>query len=334
MFGLQLQPIVNAYPAACQAGRVEFLGSAGGLSGAQFWRFETAIGRLCLRRWPAEHPSRQQLSRIHRVLERAVAAGFVRLPLPLKTRDGESWVAHDGHLWQLEPWLSGDANWLAAPSIEKLRSAMNALAQFHEAVADDPLLESQWGAAPGIVRRRQQIAWWTREGVAQLGASLDGLPRERVTQAKRIIEFFQRGRARAEALLNAADISPVQLTPCIRDIWHDNVLFVGDEVSGIVDFGAMEADSVAADIARLLGSLALDDAGGWLAGLESYQTARPLTPEELRLVEAFDRANTLLSPLNWMRWLYLEQRRFDNEDRVQARIAAQVKRLEFMVGKT
>src|SRR5205807_3808434 len=53
-------------------------------------------------------------------------------------------------------------------------------------------------------------------------------------------------------LESLADIS-LPLQPCIRDIWHDHVLFTANDVTGVIDFGAVDMDTPATDIARLLG---------------------------------------------------------------------------------
>lgn len=331
----EVDSVLKAYPAACRPARSEYLASAGGLSGARFWRLETALGPLCLRRWPTEHPDRPHLEFIHGVLAHAASRGFIHVPFPFATQTGATWVLYEKHLWQLEPWLPGMADWSTAPNPAKLRAAMTALAQFHSAVADYPLPEPHVASAPGIVRRRQLITWWVDSGISQLTTCLDhgaatadhAIPRE-------MIELFHRTRAQVESRLDQAQTLAVPMAPCIRDIWHDNVLFLGDAVSGIVDFGAMQTDSRAADIARLLGSLAADDVASWQAGLESYQKAHRLLPDEIRLIEAFDSANVLLSALNWMRWLYLDERQFDNLDKVRFRVQTQVARLRFLAQKS
>ena len=121
-------------------------------------------------------------------------------------------------------------------------------------------------------------------------------------------------------LAQASQVS-LALQPCIRDIWHDHVLYVGESVSGIVDFGAMAVDTVIGDLARLLGSLVADDRQRWRTGIEVYQRWMPLEAPELELLAAFDRANGILGGLNWIRWLFLEDRRFENRTGVAQRIS-------------
>ena len=91
-------------------------------------------------------------------------------------------------------------------------------------------------------------------------------------------------------------------------------------VTGIVDFGAMRVESVAADLARLLGSLAGDDPQAWQARPGRYQQVRSLSDDELRLVTVFDRTTVLLGGLQWLEWIYLEGREFSDHRAVMARI--------------
>src|SRR5436190_22437536 len=81
--------------------RIEPVGNAGGWSGSRLWRIGDASGReLCLRRWPAEHPSRERLGMIHAVLDLAA----FKMPIvayPLRTGAGATFVEHAGHLWEL-----------------------------------------------------------------------------------------------------------------------------------------------------------------------------------------------------------------------------------------
>src|SRR5262249_19553340 len=125
----------------------------------------------------------------------------------------------------------------------------------------------------------------------------------------------------------------VPLQPCLRDVWHDHVLFTGDDVTGLIDAHACRVDNVATDLARLLGSLAGDDRAAWDTGLAAYEKIRPLNLDERGLLELFDRSAVLLSGLTWLEWKCLEQRRFERPEIVLARLEAIVRRMEKLLAK-
>jgi homoserine kinase type II len=128
--------VLRRYPCGVARNAIEPLGAAGGMSGARFWRIVTHRSTFMLRCWPSEHPSPDRLRFIHAVLEYAERRGITFLPVPIKTGTGRSFLVSDGRLWELAPWMPGTADFAQSPSIEKLRAAMIALAQFHVAVAD------------------------------------------------------------------------------------------------------------------------------------------------------------------------------------------------------
>lgn len=75
----------------------------GGFSGAELWHLHAPRGPLCLRRWPAGHPSHERLEFIQAVLWHVDQEGFHRIPVPLETRHHHGYVLHAGHLWELAP---------------------------------------------------------------------------------------------------------------------------------------------------------------------------------------------------------------------------------------
>jgi homoserine kinase type II len=320
--------VLAAYGIACPPAGVEPRGTAGGFSGAQFWKVLAGDRAWCLRRWPAEHPTPTRLQWMHAVLEHVARRGLTMVPVPRRTAGGATFVELGGHPWELTPWMPGEANFRRLPTPGRLAAALQALARFHRAAADFPGFARR-GVSPGIVRRQELLARWLDGGADQLGraATPQAWP-DLFPRAQRILTLFSRHAESVAATL--AEHGPVQvdLQPCIRDIWHDHVLFMGDEVSGLVDFGSMEQDSVATDIGRLLGSLAGDDAERWSVGLRAYQEIRPLGGEELRLVRCFDRSTTLMAGLNWLQWVYVEQRQFSDPSAVIARIDEILSRLE------
>lgn len=330
-----LQPVIAAYPDRLRPSELEDLNAAGGFSGARFWRLRTAAGPLCLRRWPAEHPTPARLDTIHAVLQHVSRAGVDTIPVPLLSRLGSSYVRHGGFLWELAPWMPGQADYQQAPSRIRLAAALEALAQFHRAAASFAGNHGIAEVAPGIQQRRRLLDDLQRDGLHQIRLAIDVQPdMETTLAAKRIVNLFPGVADQIGTQLATANRLAVPTQPCIRDIWHDHVLFTGERVSGLIDFGAMKNDSVAADLSRLLGSLAGDDLRDWRHGLEAYQRVRTLSQHELQLIGTLDSSTILLSGMNWLRWIYLENRRFDDPARVAIRLMGIAARLESLVSRS
>ncbi len=238
----------------------EPLGAAGGFSGASFWRLTTARGPLCLRRWPAGYPAVDQFQFIQAVLWHVDLEGFQRIPLPLEAADHAGYVTHDGCFWELAPWLPGVADYHAFPSEQRLAAALTALAEFHRAAVSFPLADIGPAPSPGIQQRQEHFLRLRGGAIRQLADAIHaGHWPELAARGRRLVQLFSLAAESSLALIAQASRVQIALQPCIRDIWHDHVLFSGDRVSGIVDFGSLRPDNVATDVARLLGSLVGDD---------------------------------------------------------------------------
>jgi homoserine kinase type II len=324
----EIHEIARNYADGYQPSRIEALGFAGGMSGALFWRLETPAGRLVLRRWPSEHPSAERLRWIHDVLFHATARGIVFVPAPIRTKSGESFVCDGGNFWELAPWMPGAADYEQSPSEEKLRSAMAALASFHCAVDDFPMGANRHVAeAPAVVRRLARLEKLRHGEIEELSLALGNIQWPEFSRQARMFlailpECLPRAIERLRPLVNVS----MSLQPCLRDIWHDHVLFTGNEVTGIIDFGAVDVDTPATDIARLLGSLVGDDAEGWRIGLDCYSTIRPLSADEQSTIRALDASGTILAGCNWIRWICVDRRQFDDGPRI-------LERFERIVGR-
>jgi Ser/Thr protein kinase RdoA (MazF antagonist) len=311
---------------------MEALGAAGGMSGAQFWRIESDAGPLILRQWPTEHPSPERLRFIHNVLFHAAAHGVSFIPAPIRTAGGDSFVQASGHLWQLEPLMPGEADYEWSPSVQKLGAAMTALAEFHIATSDFLAIQSLniTVTAPAIAKRLSRLNELNIKGTSHLCEaitprilpSLEPLAHQflvtlplLIPPATRQLESLARNRFATQ--------------PCIRDVWHAHVLYSGDEVTGIIDFGGMDIDTPTTDVARLLGSLVGDDDQNWQVGIEAYSCVKPLSAAEVQTAKALDRSGTILAGCNWLEWIYIDRRQFENPAQIIERFRKIVERCNF-----
>lgn len=314
--------VLAAFPAAGQVHRIEYLAAAGGMSGAKLWRLHTAGGALCLRRWPEEHPTAAYLAWLARVLEHVRRSGCELLPRTIMAHDGRPAVHVGGRLWSLEQWLTGAADESRPMRPARVRAALAALAQLHLATAGFTEPEPQWdgfavqaraaqGPSPGIVRRRQQLAQLREQAAAQLKRTLaTNIPAPWKAAAEAWLAVLPAAGAMVAAQLDEAARIEAPLQPCLRDVWRAHVLFDGDRVTGFVDLAAMRLDHPATDIARLLASIAADDAATWQMGLAAYEDMRPLTANDRQLLAAFDASAALMTPWSWFRWVLIEGRQF------------------------
>jgi len=327
-----LDQVLASYPVALDRGEIRALGNAGGFSGAAFWRIHLEGAEYCVRRWPRQHPSRQRLAFIHRVLEDVAGLGLEFVPAPLKTAAGSTFVEVSGHFWEITPWLPGEANYAGQPSTEKLRSALTALARFHQAASR--LGDLRPSKSRGISERRERLMDLLNGRASRIQQALEFSDKgEWSSLGRQIVERFHQSAPQVLGTIERVGQHAVNQQPCIRDVWHDHVLFVEDNVTGIVDFGAMRTESVAGDVARLLGSLAEDDREQWKEGLEAYESVRSLDETEHRLIQVFDESSVLLSGLNWLEWIYVDGRKFDGEERILARLRENRHRLEQLTNR-
>lgn len=314
--------VLTLYPAALR-GPATLLGNHGGFSGACLFRVESAVGTLCLRLWPpGVHPS--QITAVHALMRRAVDAGLDYVPRIHQATSGETLVRVADAYWELATWMPGRASFCDQRSPERLRAACVALARLHRVWA-----EPVWRAMPcSGVERRLAVA---RDWLPRIGA--DWQPRADADDpvapwAERAWTLVRLRLLELPALLTPWLARPMSQQPCLCDIWHDHVLFTGERVTGIVDFGSCKIDHVAVDLARLLGSLVGGDRAMWSAGLDAYAQVRPLDAEERALAEVLDRSGIVAAAANWLRWLYVEGRTYPERTAVARRVAALVERLE------
>ncbi|HLN30360.1 MAG TPA: phosphotransferase [Gemmataceae bacterium] len=321
---LAARQVLDQFRFVSPADSVRPLGNLGGFSGAALWRVEGGTGPLCLRAWPPRENSAEHLAWIHHWMQRARASGLQFVPAAFATVRHATVVEHAGRLWDLTAWMPGRADFHERPTPERLQAASTALALLHVAWAKEA---SQTGRCPALARRQELVHVWST--VAQ---ATSGLLQQSADPAW---PWAQRARS---LLLGRVDwvtraLAPwtdrhFTLHPCLCDIWHDHVLFEGDTVSGLIDYGGLKIDHPAVDLARMLGSLIEDDEHLWEIGLDAYSRVQPLATEERGFIRMLDQTGTVLGMVTWLKWLYCEGRAFENRQAAADRLAKLVERVE------
>lgn len=285
------------------------------------WQCNSARGPLCLRGWSTTHPSHERLTLIHEAIHRVSHLHFV--PRLLRTSDGFTTVFANGRLWELSTWLPGEANYLKLPSHAKLLNAMEALSQLHSVWA----LDSTTNPSPTVAERSSRIENWLARVRRTGSESIDrSAPNEFRPLTTTTLYYLETAGPEILRELNMAGQTNVDTHFVLRDIWSDHVLYSGDAVSGIIDFGAGRVDEPATDLARLLGSLHPFEPAQRSVGIEHYNHCRRallptksltsdrssdrLSTVDTERVRILDRTATLLGALQWLDWLVLQRKEF------------------------
>ena len=334
---IDFSAILANYPAACRPTADEPIREVAttGFSGARLWRWAALCGDLVLRRWPREHPTESRLEWIHSVLGHLRRKQLAILAAPLATTQDQTFVRAHGSLWEIAPWLPGAAlDSGVKPNKEQLKNAAQSLAAIHLAASDFPTSPTGVHISPSVLERLAQFNELASNRFAQLIDAVNSQPDSPFALTLRdMAEKLPVAAIHVGKLLSPTEKIAVALQPCFRDVWRDNILFVGDQVTGVVDYGAARIDSVATDVSRMLGSLAEDRPDDWLSGIAAYHAVRPLTMDEQALIVALDASTTLLSGCNWVKWLLIEGRNFPRSDAVISRLSTIKARLQTLAAK-
>jgi Ser/Thr protein kinase RdoA (MazF antagonist) len=312
--------VLAQYPSARRR-QVTALGNHGGFSGARLWRVGSeALGSLALRAWPHSAEA-ARLVAIHR-LQQAAASRLSFIPTLIPSASGESIVHQAGRCWELATWMPGRADFHAAPTSSRLTAGCAALAQLHDCWEETrPVTVAP---CPAVRRRLALLEVWEKQGEPPpLQSGLPPATAELVQHAHRLVSASVN---RVRSVLASWIDRPVAMQPCLCDVWHDHLLFEGDRLTGLVDFGAVKPDHVAVDLARLLGSLVGDDRNRWEEGLGAYRSVRPLAVWEQQLALVLDWTGTVAGIANWVS-------RLQTEERSQYNLVQATARLEGLVGR-
>ncbi|MEM9187343.1 MAG: phosphotransferase, partial [Planctomycetota bacterium] len=218
------------------------------------------------------------------------------LPAPHPAETSQTAVAAHGALWEVAPWMPGEAD-AAALAPARLIAACEALAEFHNATRDVAVANPH-AASPAIAERQSLVgdalgADWP--ALAERAAlACEPLRAPLVTAGTLIGPVLKAVRPKLAVVAGLA----TRLQPIVRDSRREHFLVTGDRVTGLVDFGAMTIDTPAVDHARLLGEAAGDDPALWRLGIG----ASGLDATQRRLVGPLDASGAALAACNWLRW--------------------------------
>jgi homoserine kinase type II len=304
---------------------LESLGGGGGLSGARLWWYDSQRGQLVLRAWPPHGPGREHLERVHRWLFQAAALGFI--PVPVRDQAGRSLQDYEGALWEITPWLAGTSASARPPATVHTQAAFAGLAAFHQQLASG----QESAVSPGLRKRLEAVTQLIHGGFDTLETAVQqsrGDPPGELDAARRWLSLARTVAPRVLESLAPASTLVTRLQPCLRDARPEHFLFQGERLTGLVDFGAMGVDSVAGDLARLLGDWLEGDTAARGAALAAYERICPLQPAETMLIAVFETSADVLIGERWLRWHYLEGRHFDLPLAASQGLARGLSRLE------
>ncbi|MBT7257018.1 MAG: phosphotransferase, partial [Planctomycetaceae bacterium] len=242
---------------------------------------------------------------------------------PIQTVHGEPLCRVDNTHWELSLWMPGAP--IAETEINdgQLRAAARTLAEFHNTTNS---LSQQQRASPAVDFRCNMIdrLWSTQLKQLKSTRDVSGVVDSGIKKV--LLDQFQYQAHALRQQLELLRSTPVLQIPIFGDIWSDHVLFNNDEVSGIVDFGAMKIESPCLDIARLFGSYADFSSEALRRGVSYYGEFRGLNDLDHSLIELYDRAYVILAGVQWLIWIEREQRFFLDNEAVRQRLHRLVRR--------
>jgi homoserine kinase type II len=267
----------------------------GGFSGAEVWRGDDPAGtaRFAAKRWPVG-TSEERLRQIHAWMRLPASLPFI--PGLLPALSGATHVEMDQRLWDVTRWVPGQPlQSLPSASEDEVRPACRAVAHVHAFWL--PLTREI--PCPGLLRRAAVLEDW-RSNPMQLTPPQD-CPSEwtlLIERARKVIAEHLQPLLKA---LRGWEGLSVRVRPCFRDLRGEHILFTDEKVTGIVDFGAVDLDHPAVDLARLLGDLAGEDERLFRAGLDAYREGGGRLDVRDEYVRLLDRSGILCSIAGWLR---------------------------------
>lgn len=203
-----------------------------------------------------------------------LSAGGLSCPLPLPRKDGALLGTLSGRPAALISFLEG--MWLRKPEAKHCREVGKALAQMHVAGEGFALTRPNALSLEGW-----QTLWDKSE--ARADEVEPGLQNEIRSDLNFLRAYWPKD-------LPAGVIH--------ADLFPDNVFFLGDELSGLIDFYFACNDLLAYDVSICLNAWCFEKDGAYnitkgMQMLEGYQSVRPLSEAEIKALPVLSRGSAL-----------------------------------------
>ncbi|WP_437677441.1 homoserine kinase [Sorangium sp. So ce131] len=221
-----------------------------------------------------------------RMLEH-LAAGGVATPQPLRRRDGSSpaeaaaFIAeHAGKPVALFPWVAGESLCQARVTPDAARQVGAALARVHLVGASFEGASASRFDLDHLDQRLRGLRALRHPGRADDTSAAGALPEAFTPEVAAAVDELT---GRLERIRAAAPRTPGPQTLIHGDLFRDNVLWHGGEISALLDFESASRGSAAFDLAvTMLAWCFGDDLDPALAAAlaAGYTSVRPLSPEE------------------------------------------------------
>ena len=203
-----------------------------------------------------------------------LSAGGLSCPLPLPRKDGALLGTLSGRPAALISFLEG--MWLRKPEAKHCREVGKALALMHVAGEGFPLTRPNALSLEGW-----QTLWDKSEARADE------------------VEFGLQNEIRSDLdFLRAYWPKDLPAGVIHADLFPDNVFFLGDELSGLIDFYFACNDLLAYDVSICLNAWCFEKDGAYnitkgTQMLEGYQSVRPLSDKEIAALPVLSRGSAL-----------------------------------------
>lgn len=222
----------------------------------------------------------------------ARSAGLRFVPAVVPTITGDSVAVTSDGVAEVIAWMPGAADFHTSPTPARLTAACTALAELHRVWYS---VERYAAPCPAVQRRLNLLADW-----GQFRPAFDRLDPESCDLLRTAVQWVNERLADSRRSLAAWSATPVDVFPCLCDVWHDHVLFTGDRVSGVIDYSSMKVDSPAVDLARLLADLVGPRSERFADGLRAYRDASPPSPVPDELVQVLADTGVVCGVANWV----------------------------------